>query len=523
MLKKLNPHRIFLVILNLKYDTLYKFFTTSLMKSLCIAIILTFFLVKPLQVFSQNSALSEPYADSVSSFIEFQGFGSSNSRTPFWIQANQFGMVSRTSPTGSAHIGLEHFWGLSSSGKNNWRVGLGVEAVGNLNKQSKFLLPQLHGTIRFKNWEFFVGRKKQWIGLADSTLGTGSYAWSGNALPIPKIQLGTTRFIALPLTKGWISFSGFYSDGLFEKNRPITSDLKLHQKALYFRLGKANSRLKLYGGFNHQAEWGGKTPYYTKDGQMPNGFANYINVVTGKAHTKTPTAQDSTGRVGNHLGSVDFALEIETYGYTFYFYRQNLYEDGSLIWLSNIKDGLNGIKITKKNSYGANFEINQMVFEFLNTKNQGGPINDVDLVDTPLGKDNYFNNAQVRDGWSYYDRTIGTPFITPTSTTKWKWPNYADSFTSNNRVSVFHLGLKGTLLRKVLWTTKLSYSSNSGTYDVPFINSPTQFSGLLTMQGKINIFGGTILKGSIAADLGELYPDTYGFTLGLRKEGLLSR
>ncbi|MDQ6482562.1 capsule assembly Wzi family protein [Dyadobacter sp. LHD-138] len=493
------------------------------MKSLCIALILTFFLIIPSKVFSQNSTSSESYKDSLSSFVEFQGFASSNSLTPFWIQANQFGTVPRTSPAGSAHLGLEHFWGLSSSENNNWRVGLGVEAVGNLNKQSKFLLPQLHATLRFKNWEFFVGRKKQWIGLADSTLGTGSYAWSGNALPIPKIQIGTTKFVAIPFTKGLISFNGFYSDGIFEGNRPITSNLKLHQKTLYLRIGKSSSRVKLYGGFNHQVQWGGKSPFYTKDGQMPHGFKNYINAVTGKAHTNTPTRHDSTGRVGNHLGSIDLGLEIETFGATILLYRQNLYEDGSLAWLDNVKDGLNGIKITRKSSYGANLEITSLVLEFLNTKNQAGSINDINLINTPLGKDNYFNNAQVRDGWSYYDRTIGTPFITPTSTTKWKWPNYGNSFTSNNRVSVFHLGLQGTLMRKVLWTTKLSYSSNAGTYDVPFINSPTQFSGLLTMQGKINLFGGTILKGSVAADLGELYPDTYGFTLGLRKEGLLSR
>ncbi|KQS26658.1 hypothetical protein [Dyadobacter sp. Leaf189] len=57
--------------------------------------------------------------------------------------------------------------------------------------------PQAHATLRFRNWELFAGRKKRWIGLADSTLGTGSYAWSTNALPIPKVHLGTTKFVAM--------------------------------------------------------------------------------------------------------------------------------------------------------------------------------------------------------------------------------------------------------------------------------------------------------------------------------------
>lgn len=491
------------------------------MKPICITVVCFFALINFNKSYSQSEHFINNFTDSTSSYIEIIGLGASTTRTPFWLQTNQFGIVPRSSPTASARAGIQHFWKMS----NAWQIGFGAEAVGNMGKhESKFLLPQAFASIRYKKWEFFVGRKKQWIGLADSSLGTGSYAWSGNALPIPKIHLGTTGFVSLPLTKNWISFNGFYSDGVFENDRAITSELKLHQKALYLRFGKATSRVKLYGGFNHQVQWGGRSPYYTKDGQMPKGFQNYVNVVTGKAHSDNPTAQDSTGRVGNHLGSVDFGLEVETFGATIMFYRQNLYEDGSLIWLNNIKDGLNGVTIRLKNSYGSNFQIRHIVLEFLNTKNQGGLDNNVQAgVRQNLGKDNYFNNAQVRDGWSYFDRTIGTPFITPTSDTQWKYPKYADSFTSNNRVSVFHIGLKGTLMQKVLWTTKLSYSSNIGTYEQTFPTKPTQFSGLLTMQGKINIFGGTILKGSIAADMGELYPDTYGFTLGLRKEGLLSR
>jgi len=451
--------------------------------------------------------------------------GSSTSRTPFWLQANQFGVVPRTSPAGSVMIGADHYWKVPSvSNSGDWRVGFGIEAVGNLTKQNKLLLPQAYGAIRYKNWELSIGRKKQWVGLADSTLGTGSYAWSNNAMPLPKIQIGTRGFIPVPLTKGWISFNGFYSDGIFENNRPITSNLKLHQKALYIRLGKANSKLKLYGGVNHQVQWGGKSPYLTVDGEMPGGLGNYIKMVTGRLGTKSANAThfDSTNRIGNHLGTIDLGLELETYGASLFFYRQTAYEDGSIFYLTGLVDGLNGLRIRRKNNYGSNFSITEGVLEFLYTKDQGGDI--FILTDGKnRGHDNYFNHAQVRDGWSYYDRTIGTPFIPPTTDTKWKWPSYADSFTSNNRVSVLHLGLRGTLAQKITWSTKVSYSSNSGSYAESFKGSPTQFSGLITMQGKINLFGGTILKGSVAADLGELYPDTYGFTLGLRKEGLLSR
>jgi hypothetical protein len=497
------------------------------MKSFCTGVICLLFLSISFSCFSQVDLKSSPlYTDSTHSYVEIIGMGSTTSRTPFWIQANQYGIVPRTSPAGSIRAGFEKFWNISGSQSINkpWRFGIGVEAVGNMADNSKLLLPQVHGTLRFKNWELFVGRKRQLFGLADSSLGTGSYIWSGNALPTPRIQLGTVGFVKMPFTKGWASFLFSYSDGYFENNRPITSGLKLHQKQFYIRLGKATSRIKLYGGVNHAVQWGGNSPYQAVNGKMPDGLKNYFKAVTSQ---RFPTGDDldlfdTSNRVGNHLGSIDAAIEIESYGTSWFLYRQNVYEDGSLFHLTSLQDGLNGIRFRRKNSYGSNFQIIEGVFEFLNTKSQGGG-NWVYGNGKLSGRDNYFNHTQVRDGWSYYNRTLGTPFITPTTDTEWKYPKFADSFSSNNRVSVYHIGLKGTLLQKVTWTTKLSYSSNSGTYDAPFLTNPTQFSGLLTLQGKINLFGGTILRGSIAADLGKLYPDTYGFTLGLRKEGLLSR
>jgi hypothetical protein len=210
-------------------------------------------------------------------------------------------------------------------------------------------------------------------------------------------------------------------------------------------------------------------------------------------------------------------MEIETYGTSILLYKQFVYEDGSLFYLNTLNDGLYGARIKRKNSYGALFEINEAVLEMLYTKNQGG--DDFEIGNpNKRGHDNYFNNQQVRDGWGYFDRTIGTPFIPPTSQTRWKWPNYADNFTSNNRVMMFHLGLKGTLFRKIEWLGKFSFSENSGAYLEPFIGSPRQFSGMLMMQSKLDVLGGLTVKGAYAADIGDLYRKTYGFMLGVRKD-----
>jgi len=465
--------------------------------------------------YSQVTEQPTVFRDSSIAYVEISGIGSSNARTPFWLQANKYGTVPNTSPSGSFRAQYEQFWGLNSYDESSpWRVGAGVEAVINRTDQTKLILPQAHASLRFKNWELFVGRKKQIIGLADSTIGMGSYAWSGNALPIPKIQIGTTQFVSVPFTNGWLSFNAFYSDGLFEKSRQVTKDLKFHQKALYLRIGNRKSRLKLYGGFNHQVQWGGKTPHQTLNGQMPTGFKNYIRAVTGKAYPVGPdlTEFDYNNRVGNHLGSIDLALEYQGFDYKWFFYRQNLYEDGSLYKFTNITDGLNGISVQKLNSYGADFEVTGAVIEFLYTKSQGGS---TWILTQNLGRDNYFNHSQVVEGWSYFGRTIGTPFIPPTTDTYWKWPAF--SYTSNNRVMVVHAGLKGTILQRVVWQTKLSYSSNSGTYDFPFESNPSQFSGLLSFQTNLRLFGGSTIFASFAGDTGQLYQNSYGFSLAFRK------
>lgn len=490
-----------------------------LMRTLPLFLVLIIALsVKPYVSYSQNES-----KDSIANYAELAWFGGSTERTAFWLQSNQFGLVPKTSPTGTVRIGIEQYFNLTAKESTPWKVGFGAEAVGNFSENRKFLFPQLHATLRYKNWELFVGRKKQWVGLADSTLGTGSYPWSTNAMPIPRIQIGTRNFVSVPFTKGWVSFNAFYSDGIMDRNRPITSELKLHQKGFYLRIGRQASILKLYGGFNHQVQWGGKSPYFTgPDGNLPDGFKSYLNVVTGKQGIKVEGFDffDSSNRIGNHLGSIDLAAEIETFGSSIFIYRQTLFEDGSLFYLKGLKDGLNGISVRGKNSYMSDFEITEGVFEFLYTKDQGG--DDFVLTDgKKRGRDNYFNNQQIRDGWSYFDRTIGSPFIPPTSDTKWNWPVNGDNFTSNNRIMVFHIGLKGTFLQNFIWSTKLSFSNNGGSYAVPFDSNPTQFSGLVDIQSRINFLGGAIVKASFAADAGDLYPRNFGFSLGLKKDGIL--
>lgn len=448
-------------------------------------------------------------------WVEVAGYGSTSSRTPFWFHANQWGVVPMTGQAGSLRTGIagrQPFSGDTLS-KRNWTYVYGVEVVSNASKHSKVLAPQAYAGIDFKGFQLTVGRFKQYVGFNDQELGSGAYMWSGNALPIPKIQLGFADY--KPLFKSFLYFKGFYSDGIFENTRPVTSRLKLHNKALFLRIGRPSGMVKLYGGFNHAVQWGGKSPYFTENGQMPNGLGYYWYAVTGlKPKNKTELSHfDRTNRIGNHVASLDAGIELDLQNVNIFLYRQNLVEDGSLFYLNNIKDGLNGLVFKFKHTKPSDFLVDQLTLELLYTKSQGGT--ETTNTNGIRGKDDYFNNGQVRDGWSYFGRGIGTPFIT--AATENNWPPYADFFTNNNRVWVTHLGIKGSL-KQVTWKTKLSLSSNQGTYDQPFPETVYQFSGLLALAKQTRLLGGSTVQAALSVDRGKLFDSAVGLMLSIRKD-----
>ena len=201
-----------------------------------------------------------------------------------------------------------------------------------------------------------------------------------------------------------------------------------------------------------------------------------------------------------------------------YIYRQNIYEDGSLFYLINIADGLNGIRLRRNDPKAI---VRDILFEFLNTTSQGGP---EFIIDDPKkrGKDDYFNHQQFRDGWAYRQHTIGTPFIPPALGPQDQYPS--GTFTANNRVYVFHAGIAGSI--PVRWSflsgplayqTKLSFSQNFGTYNNPYSVARNQFSAYAGMSAPLDVLGGILLSGSIAVDSGTLYQNSVGTFISLRK------
>ncbi|PWK21404.1 capsule assembly protein Wzi [Arcicella aurantiaca] len=454
---------------------------------------------------------------------------STTGETPFWLRANQYGIVPTQAPILTLRGSISSDYKKPVTKEDHYKLskfdwGYGLNVVGNVGKENQILIPEAYIKAKYGAFEIYAGRRKEIVGLVDTTLSSGSYIWSGNALPMPKIQISTPNFVPLGFTKGFLSFKGNYAHGWFENSRTDVKNFYLHQKSLYFRLGKPDWEFHFYGGFNHQVQWGGELLYpdpknqFAINGKVGSSFNDYLNIVTGRSlagasDTTKNGSNDALNRSGNHLGTLDFGFEINVKDFSVLCYRQNIYEDGSLAYLSNIADGLNGISINIKKTSDAKIRIQKVVVEYLNTTSQGG-VGGSDNTDARLrGGDNYFNNGVYKNGWSYNQTSLGTSFINNLSGIT----NTTNLFFNNTRAEAFYLGVLGVINNNISSEIRIANIKNAGTYESSFLKVKNQFSGLISLNYSPLFLEKTIIQLSFAIDSGELHKDCVGFYLGLKK------
>ena len=215
--------------------------------------------------------------------------------------------------------------------------------------------------------------------------------------------------------------------------------------------------------------------------------------------------------MGNHIVSQGLKLEAEAAGWKLSGYWQNLSEDPPVVFITanrmNIQDGLWGISLKNKSfPY-----IKGVLYELLNTTDQSGPYHDKDGL-IYGGADNYFRGAYP-EGWSYYSRTIGTPFVTS--------PLYNNNrvlSTQNNRVRVHHFGLEGSV-KGFEYRALASFSRNYGVLGSQ-IDIPNN-SFLLEINKHITWLSGFDISLSAAGDWGKYYGNSQGVIISIRKKGIL--
>ncbi|AUD03333.1 capsule assembly Wzi family protein [Spirosoma pollinicola] len=465
--------------------------------------------------------------------VEIGGLGTSSPQNPFWLRANQYNTTPLKGSFGTARIGVIRDYALrpDSTGKrkNRFDWGFGLYAVANAgptptSDNPAFLLPDAYAKVRFRYLELYAGNRREVAGLGDTLLTSGFVAWSGNAMPFPKIQLHTPDFVPIGFTKKLIAIRAGYAHGWLVNS--YIQGSYLHQKYLYGRIGKPNWRVRIYGGLNHQVQWGGHADYLigtplAVNGSLSTSFQDYLSLVTGRypdaLQNDRFTGFDGTNRLGNHVGSYDLALEWKGDKANWLLYHQHMYDDASGLALQNVPDGLTGLRFLNRQKTRPLFRFQRLTLEWLTTTNQSGPTFDPSA--RYQGADNYFNHSQYIQGWSYKGRTLGTPFIMPrTDLTPAIANGYGgNGYYPNNRVVAWYVGGIGAFRSGPTLTMRASYSRNFGSYKQPYPQVFHQLSTYLSAQWPIVKWPGISLITSLALDRGELMPDSFGGFVSLRK------
>jgi hypothetical protein len=457
-----------------------------------------------------------------SPYISVGGALTTNGHVPFWLRSDKYGSIPPAGTSGNVIVGFHKKY--DSAGLRLFDWGSSFEL--RTNAGSTVHAELIEGYLKARLWIFEAraGRSKDFIGLVDSTLSSGSFAISGNALGVPKVELAIRDYYVLPVLGGIFAVKGNFSYGWIGTVPVRDSNVRqanalLSTESVYGRFGKADWRLKLHLGINHEIMWGDERRLNGR-GYRLTPFQTYKYVVLGKTYAGS--------KVGNHLGSIDLGAEYETDGVRIMVYRQNFYDEGALYHLANIADGLNGISITNKQDESAyHVRWRKFVAEFFYSKNQAGyPWS----KRTASGDENYYNNYQYTQGWSYKGLGMGNPFITPYPSTRKGLVNDPTDYFNNNRVAAFYLGAELSIDDMVA-TTRLSYSFNYGTFGTSQYGYSTgnsftppiyglwqtrkQFSAYLRLAKPLG--NGLTAGFEGALDAGQLFDRSAGLTLSLSK------
>lgn len=448
-------------------------------------------------------------------WLESSLFLAKENIAPFWLQANNYGETPESLPSLQVKVSIKNQYDssrnvLGSLKKFDWAYGTTI--LNNFSKKNQLLVSEAYLKTRWKSLEFYIGRRKETFGLTDTTSTSGSYIWSGNALPIPKIQLHTPGYVPID-KKGKFSFKAGISHGWFGKDSVVSGHF-LHQKWLYTKIGNANSKVRLHAGINHQAMWGGYSEILkdiggptapTINGYLaPYPYYSYKYLILPFLQKIIPpngqkvTRYDGGLAIGNQLGSIDIGTEININNFNIFIGKQQPYDFGrSIKNLNNIEDGLYTLAVNLPYD-----NLNKLALEFFYSKSQGrtrfGKVNESNYGEV----DNYFFHG-VYQSWSYKDRIIGNPFII--------YESENSELRYNNRVKYFSLFLKGDL-KFAKYEIRHSYSLNYGTYGNEFLKKQNSLNLLLQKGLNKNWH----LQQILSFDSGDLYSSSLGSRTSIR-------
>ena len=485
---------------------------------------------------------------------------STGTQLPFWAGANQFGLMPEGSGglvllrAGTEYDATKEFqwkWGVSLAGQYDSRN------VPEKTADFSAMVDELYASARWKALRLDAGMKHvdiDFLGAGMPSLGSmsttgGHIVWSGNARTMPGYLI-TLDPVAVPFTHQVLWVHGAFGDYKMLDKRTVSGPL-VHRTKIFVLL-KILPQFDFQLGLDHVALWGGTDPA-TGQPVMPVTLDNYFRVITGRHASSSGTLSDQLNTIGDHLGGFVCRFDWRGDGWKAAFQRDVPYEDGSgMLGIQNWPDGVYTFWFGSDNK---DRWVSDILYEFQYTKKQSGtyecrpttPEEQAHLDPKDQyhyythvygGLDNYFNGAY--SGWTHYGRTIGNPLFSPQGTHDATWTGRTlVSGIENNRIKAHHLSLSGRAFHRLPYKLMLTYSQNYGIYQAPYLGEtqwlkpwgtvketplhqvsgafvgeiPFASSPFLTPHSAFRHF--TLTYG-LYADRGQLLPDAFGATVGLR-------
>lgn len=458
-------------------------------------------IVSAIPLYGQNKELNYEINSSV-------GF-SSDTTLPFWLLSNRYGTV-----PDSDHILLNtSIYSDFNKPANFFDFSYKASVTGFLAEENNLLVNELYFSIRLKGFLIDLGAKNDAIVWNNLSSSNGNIIKSINSRAMPGINLKTNDYLTLPFAKKWLSIKGNFAHYFMNDLRAVDGTY-VHHKSLFIK-SKLSAKFEVITGIDHYVQWGGTSEEF---GEQPSTFSDYLKIIIGASGGETAIEGDQINTLGNHIGA--YLLKFNYYGdkVNLNFYYSHPFEDASGRELNNWKDGLYGLFVDFKKDKAI---ITQLLGEFTYTKHMSGSTH-LELGDDGVrhgrGKDNYFNNKLYTSGWTYFGKTIGSPYFT----TK---PVDENGIThgviqGDNRFMAFNIGAKG-MIKSIPYKAMLSHTTYYGWFDDEYDPYPVQFSGILELVLPQSILNLPFeISASLSFDTGTYRPVNFGAFLSLKKTGV---
>lgn len=498
--------------------------------------------------FSQYDEKPKDLLHGLSYSVEMQATLSDN-KTPLWLNANEYGLSSLDGSNGYARVAVER--PLRTDSMRSWGVGYCVDVAVPYGFTSDFVAQQAYVEARWLHGVLTVGSKEWPMELKNNELSSGGLTFGKNARPVPQVRIALPEYWEVPFTRGWVGLKGHIAYGRMTddawqheftgRQTRYADDVLYHGKAGYLKIGNDYRfcPFSLEMGLEMASTFGGTSYRPTSDGTMEmiensTGLKAYWQALIPGGAEATETLYKNIE--GNQLGSWLIRLNYKADRWRVGLYAEKFFEDQSAMFqldydgygsgdawnerekqrylLYDFKDMMLGFELNLDYEYW----IRNVVFEYLHTKYQSGPIyhdHTSSISDHIGGNDNYYNHG-VFTGWQHWGQVMGNPLF--------RSPIYNDDGTitvKDNRFVAFHLGLSGGI-HDVRYRLLTTWQEGLGTYNEPYTKKLHNHSVLAEVaynfSGKLD---GWKVCGSYGVDFGKILGNNSGFRLTISKSGLL--